>query len=388
MVRNRLSTSTEPYLSTVQARHLYVHVPFCARRCVYCDFSIAVRPVIPEREFVDAIEREWRMRHVESTLRLDTLYFGGGTPSKLGGGGVARLMDVAARLASISAGAEVTLEANPEDVTTASARAWREAGITRVSLGVQSFHDETLQWMHRTHGAEDARRAVRELRDAGLDNVSIDLIFAVPGHLRREFGADLDAALALELPHISVYGLTVEPQTPLGRWVARADVAEAPEVTFEREYLQAHEALTQSGLEHYEVSNYGQPGRVSRHNLAYWHRDPYVGLGPSAHEFDGTTRRWNTSAYAAWLQRVGNGDDPIGGSERLTDDEASAERLYLSLRTRTGLVLSEPEKDRVSAWIAQGWAALDVESTLRLTAVGWLRLDALASDLTLLRSRY
>lgn len=372
----------------MQASHLYVHVPFCARRCVYCDFSIAVRAVVPEREFVEAIEREWRTRHLESALQLETLYFGGGTPSKLGGGGVARLMDVAARLASIRAGAEVTLEANPEDVTAASARAWREAGITRVSLGVQSFHDETLKWMHRTHGAAEARRAVDELRNAGLDNVSIDLIFAVPGHLGRDFGADLDAALALDLPHISVYGLTVEPHTPLGRWVARADVAEAPEATFEREYLEAHERLTRSGLEHYEVSNYGHPGRLSRHNLAYWHRNPYAGLGPSAHEFDGASRRWNTSAYAAWLQRVVKGDDPIGGSERLTDEEVSAERLYLSLRTRTGLVLSDAEKDRVSAWIAQGWATLDGESTLRLTAIGWLRLDALASDLTLLRSRY
>lgn len=372
----------------MHARHVYIHVPFCARRCVYCDFSIAVRSTIPHREFADAIEREWRSRHGESRFSLDTLYFGGGTPSKLAGEGVARLMEVVARHASLETDAEITLEANPEDVNAASARAWRDAGINRVSLGVQSFDDATLGWMHRTHDAGDARRAIDILRGAGILDISIDLIFAVPAHLGRSWNADLDAALALELPHLSVYGLTIEPHTPLGRWVAREDVAEAPEDAFEREFLQAHAALTRAGYDHYEVSNYGKPAHHSRHNWAYWRRVPYGGLGPSAHEFDGSRRRWNAAPYADWLSRVFRGEDPEAGSEALAPEQARSEQVYLGLRTQTGLELSDAEAERVSRWVDAGWATLDRRTLVRLTSLGWLRLDALANDLTLLRSRY
>lgn len=372
----------------VQARHLYIHVPFCARRCVYCDFSIAVRARIPAREFVAAVAREWRTRFADAPFGLETVYFGGGTPSKLGAEGVAELMDVVRLHASVASAAEVTLEANPEDVTAESARGWRDVGINRVSLGVQSFDDHVLAWMHRTHDAHGARRAIERLRDAGIENISIDLIFAVPGNLERAFDSDLATAIALELPHVSVYGLTVEPRTPLGRWVARKDISESPEDVFEREFLGGHDALTAAGLEHYEVSNYGRPGMHSRHNWAYWRREPYIGLGPSAHEFDGARRRWNTAPYVAWLDLVSRGSDPVAGTEKLSDTDARSEDIYLSLRTRTGLVLTESEQEHVAPWIEAGWAILDQTSRFRLTELGWLRLDALANDLTLLRSRY
>lgn len=355
---------------------------------MYCDFSIAVRSPIPEREFVEGIEREWRTRLGDSLLEPDTVYFGGGTPSKLGADGVARLLDVVHAHASVRDDPEVTLEANPEDVSARNVRAWRAGGVNRVSLGVQSFDDDALQWMHRTHDSGAARRAVQVLRDTGIENISIDLIFALPAMLSRAWQSDLDAALELGLPHLSVYGLTVESHTPLGRWVARRDVAEATEESFEREYLQAHHALTESGLEHYEVSNYGRPGRHSRHNWAYWQRHPYAGLGPSAHEFDGVRRRWNTAPYADWITRVGRGEDPEAGAEQLTPEQSYAEGLYLGLRTQVGLVLSGQEAAHVARWIESGWATLGPESRFRLTALGWLRLDTLANDLTVLRSRY
>jgi oxygen-independent coproporphyrinogen III oxidase len=371
----------------VSAAHVYIHVPFCARRCIYCDFSIAVRARVPVDDYLDALGAEWRLRHPHATGHLETLYLGGGTPSKLGGEGVTRLLDLARRHCDFDSRTEVTLEANPEDVTTESARAWREAGVTRISLGVQSFNDAILQWMHRTHDAAKARRAVHVLREVGLPNVSIDLIFATPPHLAREWAAELDSALELAVPHISVYGLTVEAHTPLGRQVARRDAAEAPEESFEREFIRAHVVLTASGYEHYEVSNYGWPGAHSRHNWAYWRRSPYIGLGPSAHEFLGGSRRWNKEAYAHWTETLARGEDPVAGAEVLEPEQVVAEEVYLGLRTSAGLSVSQAEHQRTARWIAAGWAELIAADRLRLTAAGWLRLDAIASDLTAFRSR-
>jgi len=371
----------------VRAEHLYVHVPFCARRCVYCDFSIAVRSHIPVDEYIRALDREWITRHHESEFDLATLYFGGGTPSKLGAQGVSRLLDVTRRRARIRDDAEITLEANPEDVSPESARAWRVAGINRVSLGVQSFDDGVLAWMHRTHDAETALRAIKVLHEEGIDNLSIDLIFATPATISREWERDLEITLGLELPHLSVYGLTVEPHTSLGRWVARRDVSEAAEETFESEYLLAHDRLTAAGFEHYEVSNYGKPGRHSRHNWAYWNRQAYGGIGPSAHEFDGAGRRWNASAYVEWVGRVMRGEDPREGREELGQEQSMAEEVYLNLRTTAGTVISPAERQHIVRLLDAGWAGLANDSTLRLTGAGWLRLDSIANNLTLLRSR-
>jgi oxygen-independent coproporphyrinogen-3 oxidase len=371
----------------VRYEHLYVHVPFCARRCTYCDFSIAVRAKVPSGEFVDAVRAEWKSRHSGSTFTLDTLYFGGGTPSKLGGEGVARMMDMVREHSALNVGAEVTLEANPEDISVDSVRQWRASGVNRLSIGVQSFDDRVLKWMHRTHDATRARAAVADAREGGIENISIDLIFAVPLSVERVWRSDLDIALGLQLPHISVYGLTVEPQTPLGRWVARHETVEAPEESFEGEFLMAHEALTGAGFDHYEVSNYGTPGRHSRHNWAYWRRKPYGGLGPSAHEFTGEERSWNAEAFATWQSVAVSGNETVAGRETLAPDQVASESLYLGLRTTDGIVASEENVHASRKWVQSGWARVEGE-TLRLTPQGWLRLDTLASDLTLRPSRY
>lgn len=372
----------------VRADHLYVHVPFCARRCVYCDFSIAVRPRVPEAAYLDGLRRELRGRHASTAFGLDTLYLGGGTPSKLSPAAVCRLVDLIREHATIAIDAEITLEANPEDVSAASVRAWRDAGINRVSLGVQSFDPSVLHWMHRTHSAEQGSAAVAMLRDGGIENVSADLIFAAPATLRRNWDRDVDQAIALGIPHLSVYGLTVESHTPLGRWVARHDVVEAPEDSFEREFLAASRALTDAGFLHYEVSNYCRPGRASRHNSAYWTRRAYGGLGPSAHEFDGASRRWNVSPYVEWLTRLGRSEDPVDATETLDRAQVTAEAVYLGLRTSSGLGIENREREHVQPWIDSEWAVLGDTMVLRLTPLGWLRLDALAADLTHVRSRY
>lgn len=372
----------------MKAEHLYIHVPFCARRCVYCDFSIAVRSTVPVADFVGALEREWALRHSGTESELKTVYLGGGTPSKLGGEGIARLLDSVRRAAAVEPTAEITLEANPEDVNVDVVRTWKNAGVNRISLGVQTFSDLALRWMHRTHDADQARKAVQVLLDVGIANISIDLIFALPAQVQRSWEDDVADGVSLGVAHLSIYGLTVEPRTPLGRWVARARTTEAPEEHFERDFIEADRLLRGAGFVHYEVSNYGKPDAHSRHNWAYWRRRPYIGLGPSAHEFDGTSRRWNDAAYERWLSRVNEGDDPRAGSEHLDATERTEEEIYLGLRTTCGLHLSEQEREKARPWIDAGWGTLDGGGTLRLTPSGWLRLDSIATALTALRSRY
>jgi oxygen-independent coproporphyrinogen III oxidase len=372
--------------------HIYVHVPFCRRRCSYCDFSIAVRRTVPALAFIDAIMAEVATRRIRiDGARLRSLYLGGGTPSQLGGEGIRTLLDGFRRLADVDefstdgAPTEVTIEVNPEDVTPEAAATWVAAGVDRVSLGAQSFHDPVLRWMHRGHSAEGIGTAVRDLRAAGIQNLSLDLIFAVPSALGRTWRTDLDRALELEPEHLSLYGLTVEPHTPLGRWTARGEAIEAPEDRYAEEFLEAHERLSASGYEHYEVSNYGKPGRQSRHNRSYWTGVPYLGLGPSAHGFDGDERRWNVPALAAWETAVGAGRDPLAGAETLDEEARRAEAVYLGLRTTDGLAISQNELKTVSPWIQEGWGRLE-NGRLVLTALGWLRLDAIAASLTSLRS--
>ena len=342
---------------------------------------------MPVDDYVGAVRAELQLRFpAGKRWELDTLYLGGGTPSRLGPEGVTRLLEVILERAALSPGAEVTLEVNPEDATSAAARAWRAAGVTRISLGTQSFDDRALAWMRRTHDAARAETAVATVRDAGLTNVSLDLIFALPTSLERSWEADVDRVLTVAPSHVSLYGLTVEHGTPLGRWVKRGDVAEASEECYEAEFLRAHEVMTAAGFEHYEVSNFAQPGFRSRHNWAYWSGAPYAGIGPAAHGFDGVRRRWNLASYEQWRRSVAQGKDPVAGSEALTDENRATESVYLGLRTVAGLRLSGSEVPSVRPWIQAGWATVEDGARLVLRAPGWLRLDALTRSLTAARS--
>jgi oxygen-independent coproporphyrinogen III oxidase len=363
----------------VTAKHLYVHVPFCARRCAYCDFSIAVRRVTPVTEFLSALRRELSARAAGGAL--DTVYLGGGTPSRLGGEGILELMSSVRERFDLAPDAEVTIEANPDDVTLLDARAWKEAGINRVSLGVQSFDDSVLRWMHRVHDAGIASRSFEVLRDAGFGNISLDLIFALPESLNRSWRSDLEKTIALSPEHISLYGLTIEPATPLARWMERGIVTATNEERYAEEFLVAHAVAESAGYEHYEVSNFARQGKRSRHNSAYWSGAPYLGIGPSAHSFDGETRSWNSGAYADWVSRIENSESAIAGSETLTSENRAAEKVYLGLRTHAGLPLSPSDRQSGERWTEQGWASLDGD-VVRLTSEGWLRLDALAAALT------
>jgi oxygen-independent coproporphyrinogen-3 oxidase len=368
------------YISRV---HVYVHVPFCARRCSYCDFAIAVRRQVPTDDFVDDILREWRQWQAhpawETSPVVDTLYFGGGTPSHIDPSGIARIVSTIGADRVIASGAEITLEANPDDVTLDRAVAWCAAGINRVSLGVQSFEPAVLAWMHRTHTAEQVPPAVEQIRTAGITDLSLDLIFGLPSALDRSWERDLDRALALEPHHLSLYGLTVEEHTPLGRWTKAGKVSPVDEERYAAEFLLAHRSLLSTGYEHYEVSNAARPGHRARHNSGYWRRAPFIGLGPSAHSGFGAERRWNLRDWQGYHDASATGGSVIAGQEVLDPEAVALEEVYLGLRTCDGLPASSLPKPLREGWIREGWAE-PMGDRIVLTAEGWLRLDALAAS--------
>jgi len=331
---------------------------------------------------------------------FQTVYFGGGTPSLLPPEAIERLLRELLPRTTHDAPhtIEVTLEANPEDVTPDHAKAWRASGINRVSLGAQSFDDTVLKWMHRSHDAARIGAAVHALRGAGIENISLDLIFALPDELQRDWERDLDMALALRPTHLSLYGLTVEPRTPLDRWISRGATRVPDDERYAEEYLTAYRRLTTEDYQFYEVSNAALPGFHSRHNSAYWSGQPYHGLGPAAHSFDGTTRRWNLRAWEAYRRAIAEGRSAVESEETLTDEQSVLERIYLGLRTADGIavaalrrpsppsaaVLSPPSAAAVLSppFAAQGWV-VEHNGRLRCTPEGWLRLDSLVSELTM-----
>lgn len=351
---------------------------------MYCDFSIAVRRRIPAERFVNAVLTECDAR-LESEAwdvgPIETLYLGGGTPSLLPSEQLARLIAGLVGRGGGAGPAELTLEANPDDVTPARALSWAAAGVGRVSLGVQSFYQRTLDWMHRTHDAAASEAAVRALRAAGIGSISLDVMFALPDELQPDLRAELQAALALEPDHLSVYGLTVESRTPLARWVSRGAAVPTAEGRYVEEFLLAHEVLAAAGFEHYEVSSHARPGHRSRHNGIYWAGRPYLGLGPSAHSYRDGERRWNVEPWAAWERAVGERGEAVAGAERLTTEQRELEGLYLGLRTVEGVardaVPPGPEPALEAARL-QGWI-VERGDRICLTPEGWLKLDSLVT---------
>ena len=377
---------------TSPVRHIYVHVPFCARRCVYCDFAIAVRRRIPGERFVRSVQRELQARLDAGSWDgdpIETLYLGGGTPSLLPAPELAELVRFLLQRGGGSRrdDAEVTLEANPDDVTSETVRVWANAGVNRISLGAQSFDDEVLRWMHRTHDSNACYRAVALARDAGIAAVSLDIIFALPESLSHAVEADLEAAVQLEPEHLSVYGLTVEPRTALARWVEQGVTRPASDTRYEREFLLVDRLLTAAGFEHYEISNYARHNHRARHNAAYWSGRPYGGLGPSAHSFLQGERRWNEREWAQYEPAVEQRGDPVAGSEMLSEEQRRLEHLFLGLRTVEGV-----EAEAVTAWpqwqaaADAGWLVVSRERA-RLTPQGWLVIESLIPRLTTSASR-
>ena len=368
-------------------RHLYVHVPFCLRRCSYCDFAVQPTRRPPIDEWLSAIGTELRLaKETEGwpqQLQLSTIYVGGGTPSLMGAGAMRTLREMLERHGGIDADVEWTAEANPESFTAELAHDWRRVGVNRISLGVQSFHAPALRWMGRLHGPDGARTAMQAARAAQFENVNVDLIFALPQKLERDWQHDLDLALALEPDHISLYGLTAESDAALGRWVTEGRATLPPDDTYSDEYLTAARVLTAAGYKHYEVSNFARPGLESRHNRAYWNFSSYLGLGPGAHSYHAPRRFWNVRSWVDYQRKLGDNELPRAGSEIVDRDRESLERIWLSLRTLEGAYLperTEKVERQLQQWQGAGWADVDADR-VRLTPSGWLLLDRLAVEL-------
>ena len=316
---------------------VYIHIPFCKRLCAYCDFYKSVRLTYLE-EVVAAMHRELSERRgYLRDQRIETLYFGGGTPSLLSVEQLAGLKRRVEELFDCSHLGEVTLEANPDDLTAPYLEGLRKAGFNRLSIGVQSFDDEELRWMNRRHTAQRAEEAVREARAAGFENLTLDLIFGVPGFGEEVLRRNLERVLALEPEHIAAYHLTIEPDTALGRKEARGELCAVEESISEREYALVHETLTRAGYDHYEISNYARPGFRARHNSAYWQGREYLGIGPAAHSFDGRSRRWSLDTVESYA----SGGEFRFEQELLTERDRLNEYLMTHLRTAEGISFRE-----------------------------------------------
>jgi oxygen-independent coproporphyrinogen-3 oxidase len=339
-------------------RHVYVHAPFCSRRCFYCDFAVTVRREADPEPWARALADELRWLESEGEWSLDdvltTVFVGGGTPSLLGPRAMAALGRALGSARLQGEELEWTSEANPESLTDEVAAGWRAAGVNRLSLGVQSFQEPVLRWMGRLHGAAGARSAVETARGAGFENLSVDLIFGLPPSLDRDWSADLEAVLEMGLPHVSLYGLTAETGTPLGRQVSEGRVHMPPDERYRAEFLEARERLMAAGFRHYEVSNFALPGFESRHNMAYWRGAPYLGLGNSSHSYLPPVRRWNTRDWEEYRDALAAGDTPVAEAEVVDGSSALMERVWLGLRTSEGLRL-EPGEEGAAARVLERW---------------------------------
>jgi oxygen-independent coproporphyrinogen-3 oxidase len=319
---------------------VYLHVPFCLTRCHYCDFVTYTGMEGLRRPYAAALLEEAAMAAAAlgpAPPAVTSVFVGGGTPTLLPVGDLARVLTRLRELLPFAPGAEVTVEANPETVDQAVAEGLAGAGVTRVSMGAQSFDDRVLAALGRAHDAGRVAAAVAALRAAGVPAVNLDLIYGGPGEDAASWSATLAAAVALAPEHLSAYALTIEPATKFGRLVAAGRMAEPAEDDLADRYEVACATLAAAGYAHYEVSNWARGAHASRHNLTYWRRGRYLGLGAGAHEFDGTVRRWNVNGVPAYLEAVRERRRPTGGEERLDPTQARFEALALRLRTVGGL---------------------------------------------------
>lgn len=379
-------------------RSLYIHLPFCRRRCAYCDFAISISGPDLQDRYLDALLGEllFVSRSLPSAEPLETVHLGGGTPSLLGPSRLARLMEAVAAGFSLADGCEVTLEANPEEVSPAATREWARLGVTRASLGIQSLSDPTLRWLGRGHDAALGLKALGWLRESSIPQVSCDLIFAIPGQSTAAFLDGLDQVLRLQPDHLSCYELTLEPGTISRRLVDYGRCPRVPESTALEQLRAARARLESAGLIRYEVSNYSRPGCQSRHNLNYWRAGTYLALGAGSHGFLGVAaaralglpvagavgvRYWHYRDAATYVRIRGQGACGIRGSEPLDGSQLRLEQLALGLRLTEGVDVAAAEQLAASRRLAaQGW--LEVEGQrVRATPGGMEILDRLTLEL-------
>jgi len=334
---------SEPLIAPSDKAGLYIHIPFCLSKCVYCSFySLGSTSLIPD--YLAALQREIKFyrKYFDS---FDTIYIGGGTPSLLKADQLAGILSSIHKTYKIAANAEITLEANPGDISREYLEALKSIGINRLNIGIQSFSDKILKFLGRRHSAKEAVAAIDVARQAGFDNLGIDLIYGVFGGGIKSWENTLQKAVALEPEHISCYQLSLDAQTPLYQRYAKENL---PMLTEDQElqfFLTTSSQLEAAGYIHYEVSNFARAEELqSRHNMKYWRHAPYLGLGPAAHSFLDNKRWWNKPSVRDYIKELAEGKMPLDGSEKLIPDQLQLEALFLGLRTRAGIDLKLYQK--------------------------------------------
>jgi oxygen-independent coproporphyrinogen-3 oxidase len=373
---------------------IYFHIPFCKQACHYCNFHFSTS-LKNKEEMLDAMIREQGLVKKTSSPadlneEVDTIYFGGGTPSMLEVNEIKRFLDVTRENFNVSPDTEITLEANPDDITEEKLSGWRSIGINRFSIGIQSFVQDDLAWMNRAHNAQQALRCIELVKAAGFCNFSVDLIFGTPTLTDEDWKKNVQTIIDLDIPHISCYALTVEPGTALQKMIGLKKKAGVDADKQASQFLLLIDWLTDAGYEHYEISNFAKPGFRSRHNSSYWQGKKYIGIGPSAHSFDGGARRWNISNNALYCQAIKQGTIPFQ-EEKLTDVQQLNEYIMTALRTSGGIGLDHVEdkfgaesrttiESAVTKYITSG-KLIKVEKNIILTREGKLFADGIAAEL-------
>lgn len=369
---------------------IYIHVPFCKTRCAYCDFFSTTLHDMKSR-YVDALCQELVMRrnYLHDTP-IGTLYFGGGTPSQLSENDFHSIFNQIEKVYGLEACEEITLEANPDDLTDDYVEMLTTLPFNRISMGIQTFHEPTLQLIGRRHTAQEAIEAVHRCQQQGFTNISIDLIYGLPGETLEQWKEDLLMAFSLKVQHISAYHLTYEQGTRLWQMLQRKEICEVDEDTSVELFRILCEEMQKAGYEHYEISNFALPGFRSRHNSAYWHEVPYLGCGPGAHSFDGDSREWNVSSLPKYIEALEQGQRNYE-QETLDKDTRYNEFIMTRLRTCEGFSLSDLQQrfgqtyhdyclHLATPYMRQG-LLLQKENTLRLSREGIFVSDDIISDL-------
>ncbi len=378
---------------------LYIHIPFCSKACHYCNFHFSTS-LHRKGLFLHALEKEIAHPHLPNTLvmerNIDTVYFGGGTPSLMTMQEMRRILKTIHRQFDVSPNAEITLEANPDDISPQRLHEWRTLGINRLSIGVQSFEDADLNWMNRAHNAAQATNCIQYALDSGFTNLSIDLIYGLPNMTTMQWEQNVEQAMKLFVPHLSCYALTVEEKTALHHFIKKGKTTPPLEAAQAEQFLLLMQIMEINGYEHYEISNYAKPGMRSMHNSSYWQGLPYYGFGPSAHSFDGKNIRWwNIPNNAIYIEQTLAGKKPME-FEILNDTQRMNEKIMTLLRTKEGITIDieneffDHYKYPTALWknvvahleeyTANNWITIS-NGNIALTNNGMLYADHIAANL-------
>jgi oxygen-independent coproporphyrinogen-3 oxidase len=372
---------------------IYIHIPFCKKACFYCDFHFSVSFQQKDEVVASLIKELKERKNFIGQEEVKTIYFGGGTPSVLSAGNISEILKEVYAQYTVNDNAEITFECNPDDLSKEYLVGLKECGVNRLSIGIQSLNDESLTWMNRSHNVTQALQAIDSAAALGFRDMTIDLIYGIPMLTEDEWRQTLKRALAMPINHLSAYSLTLEENTPYNKLVEQKKYKKPNDDDASRHFEILLEEIKLAGWEHYEVSNFCKAGNYSKHNTAYWQNVKYLGIGPSAHSFDGKSRHWNVRSNKEYIQKIQAGES-VSESEELSTKDIVNEALLTGLRTKWGVNLAEVKEqyeydiaatnqNQIMEWQQKDWLEMK-DGVLRLRADGFLFADYIASELFVL----